>query len=96
MAAILGVIGRLIGPSTAGRAIQSLEAALEGEAEGEEEITVPVSSSAIRSISFRPSDNVITVEFIRGGSYDYEGTRELFEAFVGSSSKGEFFNSHFH
>lgn len=87
--AILGVIGRLIGTGI----VESLT----DEALDElEQITVPVSSSCIRSIGWR-SDGVITVEFIRGGSiiYSYEGSRELFAAFVVARSKGEFFNSHF-
>lgn len=84
MAAILGVIGRLIGAGVV---------ASDNDEELEEQ-TVPVSSSAIRTIGWR-SDGVITVEFIRGGIYSYEGSYELFQAFVGASSKGEFFNSHF-
>jgi len=65
--------------------------------EGEEEledITIPVSSSAIRSIGWR-SDGVITVEFLARGTYSYAGTRELFDAFVAAPSKGTFFNEHF-
>jgi len=70
------------------------KALTEDDDEEHEDITIPVSSTAIRTIGWR-SDNVITVEFIRGGSYSYEGDRELFDAFVAAPSKGEFFNSHF-
>lgn len=86
--AILGVIGRLIGATVTRELIENEEASLE-------DVTVPVSSSCIRTISWRGADQIITVEFIRGGSYDYEGSHELFLAFIAASSKGEFFNSHF-
>jgi len=59
-----------------------------------EEETVPVSSSAIRTIGWR-SDGVITVEFNRGGTYSYAGSRELFDAFISAPSKGVFFNENF-
>jgi hypothetical protein len=87
MAAILGVIGRLIGAGIA-------KDLLEGAEEDLEEQTVPVSSSCIRAIGYR-SDGVITVDFIRGGTYSYEGSKELFLAFLAAPSKGQFFNSHF-
>lgn len=87
MAAILGVIGRFI----AAGVVESLTDEAIDELESQE---IPVSSSCIRSIGWR-SDGVITVDFIRGGTYSYEGSRELFLAFVAAPSKGEFFNSHF-
>lgn len=58
------------------------------------EIHIPVSSSAIREIGYRP-DNTISVTFIRGGTYTYDGNLGLFMAFVAAPSKGEFFNAHF-
>jgi len=66
----------------------------EDDDESSEDITIPVSSSAIRSIGWRP-EGVITVEFNRGGTYNYAGDRELFDAFVAAPSKGTFFNQNF-
>lgn len=57
---------------------------------------LPVDSSFISAISFEPPDT-ITVFFKaeRSGknSYSYAGSRDLFDAFAASSSKGQFFNS---
>jgi hypothetical protein len=65
------------------------------EEDGEgEPIYIPVDSTAIRSIAWSPG-NVITVEFNRGGTYYYDGDRDLFDAFAAAPSKGGFFNAHF-
>lgn len=56
--------------------------------------TVPVSSSAIRSIGWR-SDGIIVVEFRERGTYTYDGDYETFLAFVTAPSKGVFFNQNF-
>jgi len=71
------------------------EMLFKGEAEdAPEDITIPVSSSAIRTIGWR-KDGIIIVEFVRGGVYTYDGTYELFKAFITAPSKGGFFNANF-
>lgn len=59
------------------------------------EITVPVSSSAIRAIGYRPADETIIVEFHKRGTYTYAGSPQLFEEFLAAPSKGRFFNDVF-
>lgn len=80
---MFGLVARLIGAGIA----EATEDDLEDQ-------TVSVDSSCINSIGWR-SDGVIIVDFKRGGTYSYSGTKELFDAFVAAPSKGAFFNSHF-
>ena len=97
-------VGRLLGAGLLSvTEISGARAALavEGEAEklfkpeeGPEEIVVPVSSSAISSIGWHQND-IISVTFNRGGTYTYDGSYELFQAFIAAPSKGQFFNQFF-
>lgn len=64
------------------------------ESEEEKEITTPVDSSVIATISFDPKTEIITVVFHRGGTYQYPGSKDLYEAFVNAPSVGAFFNQH--
>jgi len=57
------------------------------------EITIPVSSEAIRAIGYSVG-GIITVEFNRGGTYHYPGTEEMFLSFMLAPSKGRWFNEH--
>jgi len=59
-----------------------------------EDITIPVSSSAIRAIGWR-KEGVIVVEFNARGTYTYDGDYQLFQAFLAAPSKGGFFNAYF-
>jgi KTSC domain len=93
----------IIGGSSLGTEFSALAARLAGPEVGnliarliqdnEHEIRVPVSSSAISAIGYKVG-GIITVEFKRGGTYEYMGTEETFMAFLASPSKGAFFNAH--
>ncbi len=54
-----------------------------------------VSSSNIRSIGYDAQDEVLEVEFVNGGIYQYFGVpQQLYERFMAAPSKGRFFSSH--
>ena len=54
-----------------------------------------VSSSNIRSIGYNAQDEILEVEFVNGGIYQYFGVpQKLHERFMAASSKGKFFSSH--
>lgn len=84
--------GEVLGPELAG-VLRTVAPGLVPE-EGQTEILIPVSSSAISAIGYQVG-GVIIVVFNRGGTYHYPGDEELFIEFLLSSSKGQFFNSHF-
>lgn len=90
----LGFVGRLLTTIL----VDDLLGELEDKGEKIHEISLPVSSTAIRAIGYRGSEDtgVITVIFNRGGAYDYEGNLDLFKAFAAAPSKGGFFNANFH
>jgi hypothetical protein len=88
---LIGLAGRLL---ASGIAEALIEEGMEKLGEKFEDITVPVNSSCIRSIGWKSGD-IITVDFIRGGEYHYEGDKAMFQAFVAAPSKGAFFNAHF-
>lgn len=104
MVAVL--IGRLLGAglldaveanlarTAAGIALQGGEETAAEGAEALKDVTIPVHSTAIRSIGWR-HDGTITVEFMQRGTYTYDGSFELFTLFISSPSKGRFFNEHF-
>jgi hypothetical protein len=83
-----------IGLGLATRDLLKEEYAMAEELGIPKEINLPVSSSAIRGIGWRRG-NIITVDFIRGGTYSYDGSFELFQAFAAAPSKGAFFNANF-
>jgi|SRR5215471_10928478 len=96
IAATVGFAGRaeMVGGSMTNRLL--MEAALEKAIDPSlNTIVVPVNSTAIRLIAYHPSDHNISVEFMRGGTYEYEGSMALFIAFALAPSKGQFFNEHF-
>jgi hypothetical protein len=74
--------------------IAAKEAGLEGALDEEKPEFTPVNSTAIRGIGYRPKDTIV-VEFVRGGTYSYDGPYELYQAFIHAPSKGQFFNNHF-
>ena len=54
-----------------------------------------VSSSNIRSIGYGAQDEVLEVEFVSGGIYQYFGVpQQLYERFMAAPSKGQFFSAY--
>lgn len=53
---------------------------------------IAVDSSAIAAIGYDEDSCTLLVEFIKSGSYHYEGVSlETYEVFLGAESKGRFF-----
>ena len=94
LAAVITAEAAAGGEEVLGAGLAKLADNLLGPEEGRTSVTIPVASTAIRSIGYSVG-GVITVEFLRGGSYDYIGDEETFMAFVLAPSKGGFFNAHF-
>jgi hypothetical protein len=63
----------------------------EKDAEAERPVSTNVKSSVIASISWK--DDVITVNFHRGGTYTYPGSRDVYEDFISAPSVGAYFNA---
>jgi hypothetical protein len=54
---------------------------------------VPVSSTNIASIGYDPSTQILEVEFLSGGIYQYFGVPDyIYESFLNAGSKGSFFH----
>lgn len=54
-----------------------------------------VSSSNIRSIGYDPKSQILEVEFLNGGIYQYHDVPEsVYERLMSASSKGRFFTDH--
>ncbi len=54
---------------------------------------IPVSSSNIASVGYDVETQTLEVEFLHGGIYQYFGVPvEIYEAFMGASSHGQFFH----
>ena len=53
----------------------------------------PVSSSAIASIGYDPDAQMLEVEFLHGGVYQYMNVpQSVYDEFMGASSKGNYFD----
>tara|TARA_B100000965_G_scaffold215949_2_gene180601 strand:+ start:8188 stop:8400 length:213 start_codon:yes stop_codon:yes gene_type:complete len=54
-----------------------------------------VSSSNIRSIGYDAQNEVLEVEFVNGGIYQYFGVpKNIYERLMAASSKGRFLSTH--
>ena len=57
--------------------------------------TVPVKSSAIKTVSYNPESRVLRIEFTQGREYDYPDVPEIeFVNLVGAESVGRYYNQH--
>lgn len=84
--ALAPTIIRAAGVAAVGRAL------FPSDEEKEAPASTAVKSSAISTIAWK--DEVITVTFVRGGTYDYPGSRDLYEDFISAPSIGQYFNQH--
>jgi hypothetical protein len=56
---------------------------------------IQVSSSNVASIGYDSDNMILEVEFLSGGLYEYYNVPEfLFNDFINSPSKGQFFDQH--
>jgi hypothetical protein len=54
-----------------------------------------VRSSNIRAIGYNEEDEILEIQFNKGGIYQYTGVpKELFKMLMDSGSKGKFFHKH--
>lgn len=57
---------------------------------------MPVESSNLRSVGFDAETQTMEIEFKNGGVYQYANIEEkLFDEFLRSNSKGQFFHQNF-
>lgn len=53
---------------------------------------IPVSSSSIASVGYDTESQILEVEFLHGGIYQYVNVpQSIFDEFMGTSSKGAYF-----
>lgn len=52
----------------------------------------PISSSLLKAASYNEAAKVLTLQFVKGDVYNYEGvSKELFDGLMSADSKGKFF-----
>lgn len=57
--------------------------------------TVPVKSSAIKTVSYNPESRILRIEFTQGREYDYPDVPETeFVNLVSAASVGKYYNQH--
>lgn len=56
---------------------------------------IPVSSSNISQIGYEPDSQILEIEFLKGGVYQYSSVPpSVFDEFMAASSKGRYFSAY--